>query len=279
MKKILILTDFSENAWNAISYIIAFYSKKPVTYVLAHIITSDNLPPMLETQHSYASGEMLNSNFVSNQLALVKKKMLASSSNLSAHEIEVVHLESNFTLGIKKIAFDYTVDLIVMGSRGKSETKNKIIGSHTDAVITKVKYPLLIIPEATVYKKPLNVVFPTDYNFIFKPKILNTLSSIITLHASNLSVLRVVNSKLSLSSYQQTNRTYLKDFFKDSSVGFYKVKQPELAIGIQSFIDTMEIDMIAMIAKNLNFFQKLLFNQRVVKMSYHLKIPFLILHE
>ena len=89
----------------------------------------------------------------------------------------------------------------------------------------------------------------------------------------------MANSKLPLSSFQQVNRTYLKDFFKDVPKGFYRVEQSGLEVSMQSFIDSMEIDMVAMLAKNLNFFQKLLFNQSEVKLNYHLRIPFLILHE
>jgi hypothetical protein len=37
--------------------------------------------------------------------------------------------------------------------------------------------------------------------------------------------------------------------------------------------------MIVMIAKNLNYFQQILFHSKVEKISYHTNIPFLILHE
>lgn len=269
MKKILILTDFSDNAWNAISYVTAFYSTSTaVSYIIAHVITPKNEATLLTRESDY----------ISNQLVATKKKIQETTS-LKEHQVTVTSVEANFTEGIKKIAKDYKVDLLVMGSQGASKAINKATGSHTNAIITKVKYPTLIIPESTVFRKPLNTGLLTDYNFIFKPKVLTTLATTLAIHQSNLSVLRVENSKLPLSSFQQTNRTYLKDFFKETSKGFYKVAQSDLEISLQSFVDSMEIDMIAMLAKNLNFFQKLLFNQREVKMNYHLKIPFLILHE
>jgi hypothetical protein len=34
-----------------------------------------------------------------------------------------------------------------------------------------------------------------------------------------------------------------------------------------------------MIAKNLNFFQRILFKPTVEEISYHTKVPFLVLHE
>ena len=43
--------------------------------------------------------------------------------------------------------------------------------------------------------------------------------------------------------------------------------------------DAGVIDFIAMVAKNINFYQRILFKPQVEKISYHINIPFLILHE
>ncbi|NER16832.1 universal stress protein [Spongiivirga citrea] len=278
MKKVLVPTDFSENAWNAISYAMAFYKNIPVTYILCHIMIPDGLPPVVETLTSYVTGEAVKADEVIKELDAVKKKMRAHS-DLKEHQITVTYLESSFVSGIKKIAKQYDIDFIVMGNKGQSNVKDKVIGGHTSTVITKIKYPVMIIPEAAKFHIPVNIAFATDYDFIYKAKVLNTLLEIANVHESNLKVLRVVNTKLSLTPFQQKNRAYLKDFLQNSSASFHRVNQSDLEKGIQSFIDSMNIDMITMVAKNLNFFQKLLFNPRVAKMSYHLQVPFLVLHE
>lgn len=276
MKKILLLTDFSENSWNAIAYTIAFFHKEPIHYVLGHIARPNHSFHFLEISQPNSKKDVLITSL--EKLERIKNKMLLHE-HLNENQIEIAYREESFTKGIKNIIEEYKVDLIVMGSKGISQIENTAIGSHTFSVITKVKHPLLIIPEATVFKKPLNIAFTIDYNFTFKSKVLSTLSNIVTAYNSELSVLRVLNNKLHLSPFQQTNRTYLKDYFKNTSVGFYKIDQSELETGIQNFIDTMEIDMIAMIAINLNFFQKLFFKKKEIKMNYHLNTPFLVLHE
>jgi len=235
MKKILILTDFSENAWNAIAYILAFYKNEPVSYLITHIIPPDGISPMMETLQAYVTGGVLKSNLVINKLAILKKRMLEHTS-LKKKQVEAAYLEANFIEGIKTIASKHNVNLIVMGTKGQSLSGYKTIGSHTSAVITKIKYPVMVIPEVATFKLPLNIVFPTDYDFIYKAKVLNTLLKIVDIHQSNLSVLRVANSKLPLSSFQQKNRAYLKDYLKDSSASFHRVNQPELETGIQFFI-------------------------------------------
>ena len=279
MKKILIPTDFSDNAWNAIAYILAFCKNTPVTFVLVHIIPPDGIPDELDALTSYVTGDVLESHKILDKLASVKYKIV-KKLHTEIHKIETVCIASGFITGIKKLIKKHQVDLIVMGTKGASPTSKNSVGKHTGEVITKIQCPLLVVPEKAVFNFNFNIAFPTDYDFIYKDSILNTLKTIASLHETDLKILRVANTKLPLSSFQLKNRAYLKDYLsKDAATSFHKVDHPDLEYGIQTFVDSMNIGMIAMIAKNLNFFQKLLFNPRVAKMSYYFKIPFLVLHE
>jgi hypothetical protein len=57
------------------------------------------------------------------------------------------------------------------------------------------------------------------------------------------------------------------------------MKGEKLEAAVQEFTESKGIDLIVMVAKNLNILQRVLFRPRVEKLSYHIKIPFLILHE
>ncbi|WP_152973356.1 universal stress protein [Lacinutrix mariniflava] len=74
MKKILIPTDFSENAWNATQFALAFFRNYDVNFVLAHIEHPDILPSAFETLSSYITGEMLPTSQVYQALENNKKK-------------------------------------------------------------------------------------------------------------------------------------------------------------------------------------------------------------
>ena len=278
MKTILIPTDFSENAWNATQFALTFFNNHEVDYVLAHIEHPDALPPAFEALNSYITGEMLPTNQVIQALQNNKKEMLEVSS-LKTSNIVIEHLETSFVEGVKHLVEKHEIDLIVMGTQGFSADKNKIIGTHAQSVITKIKCPLLVIPEKAKFTVPVNIAFPTDYNSIYKSKVLDTLMAISNVHNSSIKVIRIVNPKMAITQSQHKNRGYLKDYFKDTTSSFHRVNHPKFQEGLQEFIDSMHIDMVAIIAKNLNFFEMLLFKSTVVKMSYHTKIPFLVLHE
>lgn len=278
MKNILIPTDFSENAWNATQYALEYFKDYDTHFILAHIEHRDIMPPAFDTLHSYITGEMLEANKVNMMLASTKEAMM-DTGLVTSSQIILDHLEINFIKGLKQLIERYTIDLMVMGTQGLSADKNKIIGKHAQEVITKIKCPVLVIPKKAIFSVPVNIAFPTDYDFLYKNKILDTLTSLADFHNSSIKVIRIVNPKMPISQFQHKNREYLKDFFKNSTSSFHRVNHPNFQEGLQDFIDSMHIDMIAVIAKNLNFFQMLLFKPTVVKMSYHTEIPFLVLHE
>ncbi|WP_299247237.1 universal stress protein [uncultured Lacinutrix sp.] len=279
MKNILIPTDFSENAWNATQFALAFFGNDEVNFILAHIEHPSTLPPAFEAINSYITGEMSSEHQVIEALQNNRDKMLDTSS-LKASNIVIEHLKNSFTEGLKQLVDKYEIDLIVMGTQGFSASKNKIIGTHAQTVITKIQCPVLVVPINAKFSIPLNIAFPTDYNSIYKSKVLNTLTTISNLHNSSVKVIRIVNPKVALTQSQLKNRSYLKDYFKTvTSSSFHKVNHLNFQEGLQEFIDSMHIDMVAIIAKNLNFFEMLLFKPSVVKMSYHTNVPFLVLHE
>jgi nucleotide-binding universal stress UspA family protein len=65
----------------------------------------------------------------------------------------------------------------------------------------------------------------------------------------------------------------------DEKHSFHKTINKKIEVGVQQFVESNKIDLIVMIAKNLNLFEQLFFNPAVKEISYHTKIPFLVLHE
>jgi len=92
-------------------------------------------------------------------------------------------------------------------------------------------------------------------------------------------VLRVAQTQKPLDNFQNGNREVLKERLHDIPHSFHVIENPNLENALQSFVNTMHIDMVAMIAKNLNFFQRILFKPHMGQISYHIQIPFLVLHE
>jgi hypothetical protein len=48
---------------------------------------------------------------------------------------------------------------------------------------------------------------------------------------------------------------------------------------VQCFVESRSVDMIAIVTKNLNYFQQILFHSKVEKINYHSDGPFLVIHQ
>ena len=279
MRHILVPTDFSKNAFNALTYGIKLFQKNRCTFYIIHI---NPLP-------SYSGA----ASTVKRSSKLLEEKLLRDSrKNLQQLISKVEKLGLNtrhtfvpiatydfFVATIRREAEEKNIDLILMGTKGASGLKKTTVGSNTGDVITKVKHSLLAVPENAEYRKPREIAFATDYHTGYDVRVLDTLMEMATIHKSIVRILHISKKGEKLNNEQETNKQFLHDYFKDVDHSFHSLTGTELETAVQCFTESRDIDMIAMVAKNLNFFQRILFRPAVEKISYHTAVPFLVLHE
>ena len=154
-----------------------------------------------------------------------------------------------------------------------------VLGSNAGDIITRVKCPELVIPEEAVYRKIREIAFPTDFNILYNSNILDNLLEVAYENQAAIRVLHVGKKKDLLTEDQLVNKQLLEGFFKDYEISFHRHSTNHLEDAIHCFVESRNIDLIAMVGKNLNFFQQLFFRPAVETISYHTEIPFLVLHE
>lgn len=278
MKRILIPTDFSENAWNAIKYGLQLLQTSCTIYFL-HV---EPLP----LYAAPGEGVVITSRVLEQSVARENKRQLAQLM-LRIKEMPLKQKHRYVTLTyydyfldcIKREVEDKKIDLIIMGTKGASGLKRMTLGSNTGAVITKVKCPLLAIPENTRFKKPREIAFPTDFHIGYDIKVLDNLIEMVTANDAILRILHISKKGEKLTSEQNQNKDFLDDYLSEVSHSFHSLTGANLDTSLQCFVESRDVDMIAMVAKNLNFFQRILFRPTVEEISYHTDVPFLVLHE
>jgi hypothetical protein len=210
------------------------------------------------------------------------EKLMARIKTLPSHNrhtfIPLV-LTDYFVDGIKREVQDKNINLILMGTKGASGLRQVTMGTNTGAVITKVKCPLLAIPQNASYRNLREVAFPTDFQIVYDIRVLEDLIKILTTTGASLRILYMSKNSEELSEEQQRNKDFLHDYLKEMEHSFHTLKGDRLESSVQCFIDSRDIDMVAMVAKSLNFIQRILFRPAVEEISYHTTIPFLVLHE
>jgi len=276
MQRILIPTDFSENSWNALIYGLELFKKEPCTFYLL------NISPIPPYSGSGSSVKVMIEDKVlveaKRSLQILRERIDTYTKNKLYKFVTLANYDF-FVDGIKREVKEKKIDLIIMGTKGASGLKKATMGSNTGDVITKVQCPLLAVPENTRYKPPREIAFPTDYHIGYDLKVLDTLIYMAQIHASAIRIVHISKKGEVLTKEQEKNKEFLNDYLRGLDHTFHSLTGTKIEAAIQCFIESRDVDMVAMVAKHINFFQRILFKPKVEEISYHTDVPFLVLHE
>lgn len=279
MIKILIPTDFSDNAWNALVFATSLFAKEKCEFLLLHVnpIVYTGAENSVIVPHHLLKETVIEESHgkLNSWIGRIEKKHTNKNHNFKTKAVYDFFVDA-----IKLQLSESAADLIVMGTKGATGLKKVTIGSNTGHVITKIKCPLLAVPEDAKFDGLKQIMFPTDYHTGIDINVLDNLKRIMELHNSSLKIVHMVSKEdEKLSEEQNRNKEFLSDYFSNSSYSFQRITGTRLEESIQTFAESQQVDMIVMVAKNLNFIQRILFRPLVEQISYHIHTPFLVLHE
>jgi len=164
MKKILVPTDFSPAAQNAMDVATSIAQKEGARITLLHAI---ELP---SSNALDIEGEVLTTEnyeekiFSMKRIEGTRQKLEHLARKLSEKGVDTsieLRMGSPFH-GIKDFISDETLDLIVMGTAGHSKLEEMIIGSNTEKVVRHAKCPVLTVHQTPVKKDFKNIVYATN---------------------------------------------------------------------------------------------------------------------
>ncbi|EDP94625.1 universal stress protein [Kordia algicida OT-1] len=259
MKNILLPTDFSENAWNAIVYALQFLENATCNFYVLHVCESPETNVAVKFQQ-------------------LQKRIAALPANAQHHFFTLTE-QNSFIEAIRNQVEDKKIDMIIMGAKGVSNTNSCMIGHYAESVITKVKCKLLIVPENATYTMFDEVAFPTDFTLASDIQTLAPITTILDKKITSLRILYINKVTQKLNNHQLANKHLLEDFLDDLEYSFHFLTNNNVEDAVEDFTESKDINLIIMAAKNLNYFKQILFHSKVDKISYHTHIPFLVLHE
>jgi nucleotide-binding universal stress UspA family protein len=147
LKKILYPTDFSEASLEALGYAISFARNCKAKLILMHVVNekifSEGLslarvaaPEPLEQEMTSEAGRQL--------------KMLIPAEQRQGLDVDMVILYGMPFLEIIRYAKANDVDMIVIGTNGRSGIEHVVFGSTAEKVVRKAHCPVLSVKPASV---------------------------------------------------------------------------------------------------------------------------------
>jgi nucleotide-binding universal stress UspA family protein len=276
MKTILVPTDFSPIADNAINYAVEIAKLTKARLIFLHayhmpIITSE-VPVVLPTAEEIEEDCMADLN-------RTKEKIL-SESGIDL-DITCVCKYGLAVDEIKDFEADNKIDLLVLGMRGAGFIGEKLIGSVTTSLMRKVKCPLLAIDERVKFKPLKKIALASDYKEIENINILDPLKELMRLFSSHLHVVNVVREKAELvpTTEEASVGVKLEHSLEDVEHSFHYAENNDVVEGINEYVTEHNIDLVVMIPRTHSVVTNVFKEPHTKRMAFHTKVPLLVLNE
>jgi nucleotide-binding universal stress UspA family protein len=277
-KRILIPTDFSKNALNAIRYALNLYEKQRCEFYLLNVFrvegyTTGNLyvPEPGSAEYDAAKEE-------SEQTFVKLLEMLKLQHHNQKHSYHTISSYNFLSEALKQTIAKKDIELVVMGTKGATGAAGTIFGSNTVKTMEMVREcPVLAVPEDVRFTAPKEIVFPTNYKSVFKRKELNYMTEIAKMHKAAIRVLYISRNG-DLSEADEENRQLLADILEHTDHSFHVLNEKDVSRGITSFVESRDSDMIAFINKKHFFFGSVFSKPLVKEIGYDATTPILALH-
>jgi len=276
-RKILLPTDFSLNAENAIQYAIELYKNEECDFYILNVFhvmsfAADNMLVPEIGEIAYKSAKETSEEELLNTLNNYQKK------NISRHKFFTISKFNSLLNSIDEAVEEYNIDLIVMGTQGATNAKGIIFGSNTVMVMEKERScPVLAIPAEVNYSKPKEIVFPTSYENPYNKKEISYLIEIAKMNNAAIRILHV-NGDEPINESQEDHKKQLIAYFEGLEYSFHTIKDVELQIALDVFVQSRDSDMIAFVNKKHGFLDTIFKSHLVQKLGYKSKVPVLTLH-
>ncbi|AMS27226.1 hypothetical protein AEM51_09570 [Bacteroidetes bacterium UKL13-3] len=273
INNILLPTDFSEVANNALRYAIELCKKTESKLHLFHI---KSIPVM-------------DASFPAETYQLILQEM-EEATKVGFEKLETAYLKSSgitFELHTatgfvndEVISFSKSnnIDLIVMGTTGASGLQEILVGSNSASVIGKSEIPVLVIPPAYSYTEPKHILYSSDYNEPEFPAV-SRLMFFAELFDSKVTVLHISTE---FDKYFDSENNFFarnKKHIKHENITVVNKANTEVTEAIEKFIAEHQVDMLVMAKHSRSFFDRLFHRSLSKQMAYHTKIPLLVLHK
>jgi nucleotide-binding universal stress UspA family protein len=241
MKKILIPTDFSKYADQAIEAGAQIAKKNNAEIVLIHMLELPGQTNDAITGETSIPAIMLFKKKADEILKSIKNRPYLKGIPIK----EVVQLDNAYN-GITTYANNNDIDLIVMGSHGSSGFEEIFIGTNTEKVVRLSNIPVLIIKNEVGELDIKKIVFASDFSKEIKKPFLELLKFAKIFNAKlKLVMICTPNSFKSTPVAEKIMKEFVTEFdMPDYSMEIYN--ETNIEKGITNYANAKNADLIAL---------------------------------
>ena len=285
MQNILLATDFSKNAENALPFAINLVKKLNGKLYLLHAyeypifslkeaFSFDNKVEFLEKiVHGVRlkAHDKLNQIIINNNLSYIKHRALLRKGNVKKEILNAIKIND--------------IDLVIMGTRGAAAEKGFFVKRITKNIIQQASCPVFVVPKSAQFNKISKIVYLSNFKHD-ETNIINHCNEFAKLYHAHLVILHISDEKNiqhlynnEVSTLEKQNIEVIKtaiDKFAYHKITYKEIVSKTVIDGINEFIKIDHPDVIVMTTYTSTLFEKLFHKSLTKKMLFHTNIPLMV---
>ncbi|QHL86018.1 universal stress protein [Nibribacter ruber] len=273
MKAILVPTDFSDNARNAIQFAAAIARKTQAKLIMAHIIHLPVAP--IESGLVMPPDMQLEEEF-SKELEMAAQNLRAEYQDQFA--IETICQYGYLTGDLNELVKTHGVDLVVMGTKGATNFLDSLIGTNAAEFSKSAHCPVLMIPGVAQYQDIQHIAYASDFvsdEHVFLPQ----LSQLAQAFGARVSIVNVVGEGEETSGKDGHQLQELLGQFPQLSCCVAQIRDKDIVHGLHDFVEQNQADVLAVSMHKRGFFDDLFHSSVTKQLMHHTTVPLLTLPE
>ena len=260
MKNILVPIGSSENSINTLQYAIDFASEIDASIF---VLRAYNVQPK--------AGTIINVDAILERESNLYMRSMINSVNRKGKEIQLISAKGNVIDSIASVQKKLGIDLIVMGPKSNSIKEEVFLGSTSGSVVKKSNIPVLIIPEAYVFK-PFNSILTA-----FKTGIVNNNDALNPLKFVKNTFNPVINLLLVKTPNHIDDDLVLNSELESLKSSLTFTENATTFQGVLEHFQSHQPDMLCVFRRKRGFFTKLWEKNTILKKEFHCNVPLLVL--
>jgi len=273
MYNILIPTDFSENAKHAVNYAVWLFQGNEVNFFLFNAYGTNR-----------SEGSMLISidDILKKEAEAGMKEEINRAKSLISKNMKINGFTRNCTLTsyIEEVIDDWNIDLVILGTKGETGIKGKLIGSNATNVIRKIDIPIIAIPYSTELDDlgEFNIAFGSDLKpFKGRDQIAKLIAELDSeVRKVKFEIFYITSEK---GAVDPEARKYMNELCNVGECTYVNVVDKDIEKGLDQYIDKKQPDLLMLVHRRDSFLSRILGNSISQSMMLKAEMPILVLHD
>lgn len=275
MKTIIIPTDYSPVATNALHYGIEMAKVINASIMLLHVynipISYSEVPVML------VSVEELKKN-AEEKLAELKKEVEHITSG--ALKVYTEARLGNVTDELEEICKKVQPFAIIMGTKGTTGIEKVLFGSNTLSVIRHITWPVICVPPGKTFGKGIKKIgFACDFRDVVETTPAHIIKDFAREFNAELHVLNVDYKNRQFKPDARVESLMLHTMLEDANPEYHFIEHKDIEDGINEFAEKNNLDLVISIPKKHKLLEGLFRTSSTKQLVFQSHIPIMCIHE